>query len=128
MFLLVLGLALVVICVGLAIVDQYLARFRDSSARQANELPPGYVAQAHPAPPEPRLETTGDAVITAVRARDQKILTTYAWDDDARTLVRIPVDRAIDLVVAAGNGVPTTLPANGLVVAPSATRPTGGAP
>jgi hypothetical protein len=128
-FLLFLAVALAAIFAGLAGVDHLLAYLQESTARkQALELTPGVVPQGHPLPPEPRLESTGNAAITAVRQRDHNILTTYAWDDPSKTLARIPIQRAIDLVVAGGNGVPAALPANGLVVAPSATQPIGGAP
>jgi hypothetical protein len=128
-FLVVLMLALGAVFAGLYAIDHLLEQLReDNAARQAAELTPGVVPQGHPLPPEPRLESTGDAAITAVRDRDNKILTTYAWADSGKTLARIPIDRAIDLVVIAGKGVPATLPPNGLVIPRSSTQPVGGAP
>jgi hypothetical protein len=128
LFMLILGLALAAIFAGLAVVDRFLADRRDAAAAKTRDLPPGYVLPGNPLPPEPRLEVVGDAAITAVRQRDHDVLTTYAWDNPAKTLARIPVDRAIDMLVAAGNGVPTTLPADGLVTVSPATQPAGGAP
>jgi hypothetical protein len=128
-FLFFLAIALALIFAGLTGV-QHLEVYlqQDAARKQALELTPGVVPQGHPLPPEPRLESTGDAAITAVRQRDQAILKNYAWDNADKTLVRIPVSRAIDIVVAAGKGVPAALPASGLAVATPSTQPLGGAP
>lgn len=68
-------------------------------------------AEAHPQPPNPRLEVVSDATIKAVRAHEQYEMTHGAWIDRQRGLVRIPIDQAIEQVVAGGHGVPASLPA-----------------
>jgi hypothetical protein len=50
-------------------------------------------------PPEPRLEIDPRASIARVRAEEDARLSTYGWVDKPAGLVRIPIDRAMDLMV-----------------------------
>jgi hypothetical protein len=52
--------------------------------------------------PEPRLQTTPVPDLKAVRAEEDKLLNGYAWLDQKRGLVRIPIGRAMDVVAAKG--------------------------
>ena len=60
------------------------------------------------APPGPNLiamlpETHGEpAVLKDFRAKEDAILTTYGWADQNAGLVRIPIDRAKELVLERG--------------------------
>jgi hypothetical protein len=56
-------------------------------------------------PPEPRLEANPYQALQALRAREDHILEQYAWIDKAKGIVRIPIERAMDL--AAERGLPT---------------------
>lgn len=58
--------------------------------------------EVHRLPPEPRLETTPRLDLGEVRAAEDKILNTYGWADQSKGLVRIPVDRAIDILAQKG--------------------------
>lgn len=53
-------------------------------------------------PPEPRLQTSPLSDLQALRAWEDRVLTTYAWVDRAAGVVRIPVERAKDLVLERG--------------------------
>lgn len=55
-------------------------------------------------PPAPRLQVNPRVDINQLRAREDHILNSYAWVDQQRGLVRIPIDKAIDIV--AGRGLP----------------------
>ena len=56
-------------------------------------------------PPEPRLEETPMTDLQEMRAAEDKVLHNYAWLDQANGIVRIPIDRAMDLI--AERGLPT---------------------
>lgn len=53
-------------------------------------------------PPAPRLQTEPIADLHELRARDQALLSGYGWVDRDAGLVRIPIERAIDLVAKRG--------------------------
>ena len=64
-----------------------------------------------PMPPEPRLQTTAPLDLKRYREGQEKILQSYGWVDSQAGIVRIPVDRAVDLLLQKGypvrGGVPT---------------------
>ena len=53
-------------------------------------------------PPAPRLEVTPVLDLRAMRAAEDKILNSYGWIDPEKGMVRIPIDRAIDLLAQRG--------------------------
>ena len=53
-------------------------------------------------PPPPRIEVAPYEELPKLRAREDHVLSTYAWVDKDGGKVRIPVDRAIDLLAAKG--------------------------
>lgn len=53
-------------------------------------------------PPAPTLETTPIEDLHAIRAAEEQSLHSYGWVDPQHGIVRIPIDRAIDLVVQRG--------------------------
>jgi hypothetical protein len=55
--------------------------------------------------PQPRLETNEPVEINDFRLQEEKTLHSYAWVDEQAGLVRIPIDRAMELV--AQRGLPT---------------------
>ena len=52
--------------------------------------------------PEPRLQTDSHADLHQLLAAQRRTLATYSWVDPAREIVRIPIDRAMQLVLARG--------------------------
>lgn len=61
--------------------------------------PASQVSVGRPAePPEPRLQTAPLDDLRALRAREDALLTSYGWVDRAGGVVRIPIDRAKELV------------------------------
>ncbi len=63
-------------------------------------LPPLTTEQrASVEPPEPRLQENPMGDIAAVRAREEALLTGYAWADAEHTHVRVPIARAMALMV-----------------------------
>jgi len=55
--------------------------------------------------PEPRLETDEPREIRAFRVQEEQRLHSYGWVDQPAGVVRIPIDRAMDLL--AQRGLPT---------------------
>lgn len=53
-------------------------------------------------PPEPRLQEKPWVELELFRAREERMLTTYGWADQAAGRVRIPIDRAMDMLVERG--------------------------
>jgi hypothetical protein len=66
------------------------------------------VAKERELPPAPRLQTAAGGNLTEVRAVEAEILSSYGWVDKKANVVRIPIDRAIDL--AAERGLPYRQP------------------
>jgi len=57
-------------------------------------------------PPEPRLEPNPSLTLETVRSADLASLNAYGWIDAGTGVAHIPIDEAIDLVVAGGGALP----------------------
>lgn len=55
-----------------------------------------------PEPPEPRLQTTPVQDLARIREKEREALASYGWVDRKAGVVRLPIDRAIDLLVERG--------------------------
>jgi hypothetical protein len=53
-------------------------------------------------PPEPRIEVAPWEQLQQLRAKEDHIQSTYAWVDKQNGVVRVPIDRAIELLAAKG--------------------------
>jgi hypothetical protein len=53
-------------------------------------------------PPEPRLQKAPVMDLRQFRAGEDEVLNSYGWVDPAKGVVRIPVDRAMELVAKEG--------------------------
>ena len=95
------GLIIVAIfCVGLvAGVFQYLLHREGGAPLSRMESP---AQDARQLPPEPRLEETPAQDLGEMRAAENKMQSTYGWLDESAGSVRLPIDRAMDLVVQRG--------------------------
>jgi hypothetical protein len=65
----------------------------------------GRLGEAPRLPPEPRLQVNPASDMEHFRTRENAILNSYGWIDRRADIVRIPIERAMDLV--AQNGLPT---------------------
>jgi hypothetical protein len=59
--------------------------------------------------PQPQLQQTPVLDLRAIRAEEDKVLDSYAWVDQPKGVVRIPIAQAIDIL--AKRGLPHTAPA-----------------
>jgi hypothetical protein len=58
--------------------------------------------EARQPPPEPRLQVSPKHDMQAVRAAEMALLHSYGWVNRAAGIVRIPIERAIDLLAERG--------------------------
>jgi len=73
--------------------------------REAEESPPASplaAAYGRQEPPAPRLQDHPLRDLAELRARDQKLLDTYGWVDRDEGQVRVPVARAMELLLGEG--------------------------
>ncbi len=77
------------------------------SARQMEKSAPASPLEAQygrEAPPEPRLQIAPRDDLARLHEREDAMLHAYGWVDRERGVVRIPIDRAKELVAARGVG------------------------
>ena len=92
-------------------------------------LAPAVAASLQRTPPEPRLEAMPLVPRQKLRAEEDAVLTSYAWVDKPGGFVRIPVDRAMELLVMRGlppskpMAAQVPMPMPGAAPAPAAPAP-----
>jgi hypothetical protein len=71
---------------------------------ETQALGPGVTpfANSRTLPPEPRLQVHPEADLNRMREEQDEILNSYGWVDRANGKVRIPIDRAMDLLLQKG--------------------------
>ena len=95
------GLGLVVLT-GLVLV-LLIWLFNAFATRQARrEIPPSPLASVQQLPPEPRLQVAPAQELQQLRAEEDAILHSYGWVDQAAGIVRMPIERSIELLVERG--------------------------
>lgn len=100
----VIGLFLVglVLTTGLVLLLMW-GLFDYYGARQMRaDIPPSPLADVRQIPPEPRLQVNGVADLQDFRAKEEAALHSYGWIDRKAGSVRIPIDRAKDLLLQRG--------------------------
>ena len=60
--------------------------------------------------PQPRLQTDPHGDLHRLQATQRKALSTYTWIDPAHGIVQIPIERAMQLIVARGEHALDPLP------------------
>lgn len=100
---LVLGMGATVAAVvaGMILLLALMSREREASL-------PRFPAEqtAQPAPPAPRPQAAPAADLAHLRAREEALLSHYAWIGDDHGRARIPLARAMELTVGATLGPP----------------------
>jgi hypothetical protein len=97
-----LGLLLVLGAVHFGMGAMFGSLRRDAEHR---DVLPSPTAEPRLLPPAPRLEVTPQRDLEALKRVETERLGTYGWIDRSRGVVRIPIDRAVELV--AQRGLPT---------------------
>ena len=99
------GIALVLICIAsLALLFGMFRYYQEA----LNARPGAAVMDPVKVFPQPQLQRTPVLDLQAVRAAEEQALSTYGWVDQPKGVVRIPIDRAIDLL--AQRGLPSRPP------------------
>lgn len=116
------GIVLFLLVSGLAI-HFILAGFQSALQRTALPSDPWRplreLAGVKPAPPPgPRLQVSPPLDLQRFRAREEALLNSYGWVNRTAGVVRVPVARAMDLVLQ--QGLPTRAATNGDQAGPSA--------
>ena len=73
----------------------------DASAR-ARDLPGHVLAEEHQVPPAPKLEARPQAENADSEQLERKVLQSFEWIDRDAGVVRIPVERALEIVLQEG--------------------------
>jgi hypothetical protein len=95
------GLAIVTVIVLVAMRGLFRS-FEASQAKRDQPLPPMVAASLQRTPRAPRLEPNPLAPRAAAQAREDAILASYGWVDRNAGIARIPIDRAMELLVERG--------------------------
>jgi hypothetical protein len=125
------GVGMILIAITLHVGLWAMFDFFATSAQRQDIAPPPVFSTAPP--PGPQLEVDPAADLARVRSREEALLDSYDWVDRQHGIVRIPIDRAMDLLLQQGlPGTPVgpATPARPAAPATPATpaTPTGGRP
>jgi hypothetical protein len=97
------GIALAIATVGIQLALWGLFRMFDvREKRKDRPVPPIVAANLHRLPPQPRLEPNPLAPRRALRATEEALLNSYGWIDRNAGIARIPIDRAMEILVERG--------------------------
>ena len=101
---LVFGLGLLVSAVVISLLIWWLFNsFAARAARSDRPLPTlATRATGEPVPPEPRLQVSPSQDLRKMRAAEDVILNNYSWADQQTGVVRIPIDRALQVLAERG--------------------------
>lgn len=104
------GIALVVITVLVFLIIGAL--FHSFAVRRAqSEASPSPLAQTRPQlPPQPRLQVIPQQELQQMRSAEDAILHSYGWVKREEEIVRIPIERAMELLAERGLPVRPTVP------------------
>ncbi len=97
------GLTLIIIFAALILwaLFNYFAKRATAELGETSPLA-GISTDAHRLPPQPRLQDSPRIDLRDMRAAEDQLLTHYGWIDQGNGVVRIPIDRAMDVVAAKG--------------------------
>ncbi len=79
--------------------------FRQFAAREARTTAPTpamLLSEGRKLPPEPRLQASPRLDMKELRTAEDTVLNSYGWVDPDKGIVRIPIDRAMDLIAKRG--------------------------
>ncbi len=99
----ILGSWLVVLLVVVGLLMWWM--FRYLAAGESAAQPPPVTLTAHSRdqlPPEPRLQQSPLAELQELHAEEDAILGSYGWVDQEKQIVRIPIERAMEILVERG--------------------------
>jgi hypothetical protein len=97
------GIALLVTAVVIHIALYWLLEYYRARSPQGAPVVSPPTAQEQTTP-QPRLQISPRNDLAEMRAAEEKELTSYGWLDEKKQTVRIPIDRAMELLAQRGLG------------------------
>ncbi len=85
---------------GMIFLYGFLAKREAERSEPANPL----ASTVSKLPPEPRLQAMPIADLQSLREAEDRLLDNYAWVDQDGGVARIPIERAIDLLLKKSGG------------------------
>ena len=100
----VFGVGLLVAAVILHLVIWWLFDHFAARATRSDRPLPAMAARAtgEPLPPEPRLQVSPSQDLREMHAAEDVILNNYGWEDQQAGVVRLPIDRALQVLAERG--------------------------
>ena len=97
----VFAIALALVIGAAVIITSLLMQYRTvEHARQQIPVPP--LAQERQATPQPRLQVEAPNELRQMRRAEEAVLNSYGWVDKDAGIVRIPVERAMEILSKKG--------------------------
>ena len=103
------GLIIVLILSGAAMFGLYHVLAREE-ARLSPPANPLAAAEGPRMPPQPRLQTHPLKDLDELHKAENDLLTSYGWVDKSAGTVRIPIDRAMEILAARSGGTGAAQP------------------
>jgi len=100
------------VIIALAALAVWLLGFGFRDRLVAGDPPPPALLEARleHRPPAPNLQVDPRQQLLDLRADEERILTTYGWVDESRGMTRVPIERAMDMLVEQGLPNPVPVP------------------
>jgi hypothetical protein len=95
------GVVLTVVIVAAAVITSLLIRFK-AAEHSRQETPVPRLAQEREATPGPRLQVDANKDLRQMRAGEDTVLNSYGWVDKDSGIVRIPIQRAMEILAKKG--------------------------
>ena len=95
------GIALTSVIVAAAVIASLLIHFKAAEHSRQETLVPR-LAQEREATPGPRLQVDANKDLREMRAGEDTVLNSYGWVDKDSVIVRIPIQRAMEILTKQG--------------------------
>ena len=95
------GIALTSVIVAAAVIASLLIHFK-AAEHSRQETPVPRLAQEREATPGPRLQVDANKDLREMRAGEDTVLNSYGWVDKDSVIVRIPIQRAMEILAKQG--------------------------
>src|SRR3974377_27029 len=96
------GIGLILTTIASILIVLGVFRFLQVQYAAHPPAQPALIQEPGQLPPEPRLVPDEPETLQEVRAAEDQILNGYSWADQQHTLVKIPINQAIDKVLQKG--------------------------
>jgi hypothetical protein len=101
------------------------AMFRYFSAQQVQSVPASPFADTRQLPLGPQLQVNPREDLLQFREQQEQALETYAWENRSAGIVRVPIERAMELLVKKGSPVQGAVKSSDTVKDPANPAPPG---